>query len=127
MEKSFAIQLELTEMSLLFNQFIVGLETKLASNKARVSINQSDIHFLSQIQGKIDSIATDISCIRTDINIEKELLNEKLNEANLKCAYKKGQLKTLKTVLESCYNDYQTNNRSDGILAITAAVTDANI
>ena len=44
MEKSFDIQLELSEISLLFNQFIVGLETKLASNKARVSINHHGLN-----------------------------------------------------------------------------------
>ena len=128
MEKSFDIQLELSEISLLFNQFIVGLETKLASNKARVSINQNDLHFLSHIQGKIDNIAkSDISSLRTDVNRDKELLNDKLNEANLKCAHKDGQLNTITSVLHLCYTDYQTNNRADAMLAIEAAVKDADL
>ena len=128
MEKSFDIQLELSEISLLFNQFIVNLETKLALNKSRVSINQSDLNFLTQLQDKINNIAkSDIINLRTGVNEEKEQLQMKLNEANTQCAFKDGQLNTITNVLHLCYTDYQNSNRPDAMLAIEAAVNNAQI
>ena len=128
MEKSFDIQLELSELSLLFNQFIFGLQTKLESNKSRVSINKTDLDFLIQVHEKINNIAkSDISALRSNVNTEKNELEEKLREAEINNAFKDGQLNTITNVLQLCYTDYQNSNRPDAMLAIEAAVNDAHI
>ena len=128
MEKSFDIQMELCEISCIFSQYTYGLQTRLDSKKSRITINQDDLDYLIQIQEKINNIAKlDITSLRTDVSKQKEQLQQKLQESELEISFKDGQLSTITNVLKMCYTDYQNSNRPDAMLAIEAAVKDAQI
>ena len=121
MEQSIGIQVELSEISLMFNQFIVNLERKLARNKMRVSVTQDDLNELTDIQIKLKSIAKkDVTELRQTVVEEKEQLQQEL-------AHKNGQLSTITNMLQLCYNDYKSTGREDALKAIEGAVTEAQI
>ena len=83
---------------------------------------------MTQVHDKINNIAkSDISALRSNVNTEKNELEEKLREAEINNAFKDGQLNTITNVLQLCYTDYQNSNRPDAMLAIEAAVNDAHI
>ena len=116
MEKTINMQVELSEISMMFNHYIVNLERRLAKNKQRVTITQGDLDELIEVQGKLNNIAKkDITSMRATLMEEKEQLQQEL-------AYKEGKLSTMTNMLELCYNDYKNNDRQDAVQAIEAAV-----
>ena len=117
MEKTIDMQVELSEISMMFNHYILNLERRLAKKKApRVTITQEDLDKLVEVQKKMNNIAKkDITSMRTTMMEEKEQLLQEL-------AYKDGKLSTMTHMLELCYNDYKSNDRQDAVQAIEAAV-----
>ena len=116
MEKTINMQVELSEISMMFNHYIVNLERKLAKNKQRITITQVDLNEMKELQSKIDKMAkNNITEMRTTLMEEKEELQQEL-------AYTNGRLSTITNMLELCYNDYKSNDRQDAIQAIEAAV-----
>ena len=128
MEKSIAIQLELSKISVNFDKFISTLESRIVKNKYRVSIDRNELDDLTNLQIQINNIMkTDIHDLRSNVHDEKKELQEELNTAKQNCSYKDGQISQMKNILEMCYIDYKNNNRTDATLAIEAAVNDANV
>jgi len=116
MEKTIDMQVELSEISMMFNHYILNLERRLAKNKQRVTITQNDLNELMDVKIKINNIAkNDIVSIRSTLMEEKEQLQQEL-------AYKEGKLSTITNMLELCYNDYKNNDRQDAVQAIEEAV-----
>ena len=121
MEKTIDMQVELSEMSLMFNNYILNLEKRLEKNKQRVMITRLDLDILVDVQKKLNNIAkNNIIDMRTTLIEEREQLQQEL-------AYKNGRLSTITNMLELCYNDYKNNNRTDAIQAIESAVNKTGI